>query len=50
MTAIEKLDLSARAYHRILKVAQTICDLSTSDHIQADHLYEALSFRNFDRQ
>jgi magnesium chelatase family protein len=47
--AIETLGLSARAYHRIIKVAQTIADLSESPRIESDHLGEALGLRNFDR-
>ncbi|MDA1334924.1 MAG: YifB family Mg chelatase-like AAA ATPase [bacterium] len=44
-TAAQKLDLSARAYHRILKVARTIADLSEKKNIEKDHLLEALQFR-----
>lgn len=43
--AIEKLHLSTRAYHRILKVALTIADLANQNKITANHLSEALSFR-----
>jgi magnesium chelatase family protein len=42
---IEKLNLSARAYHRILKVARTIADLSNNDNIQNEYLSEALAYR-----
>jgi magnesium chelatase family protein len=42
---MEKLDLSARAYHRILKLARTIADLAGSDNIEAAHLSEAISYR-----
>ncbi len=47
--AMEKLGLSARAYHRVLKVARTIADLAESDGIATTHLREALSYRNLDR-
>lgn len=47
--AIEKLNLSARAYDRILRVSRTIADLSNSKHIETPHLSEAISYRNFDR-
>ncbi len=47
--ALEKLGLSARACHRILRVARTIADLSESDNIGRAHLLEALSFRKLER-
>jgi magnesium chelatase family protein len=46
---LEKFKLSARAYHRILKVARTIADLAGSDHIETIHLTEAVSYRSMDR-
>lgn len=47
--AMEKLGLSARAYHRVLKVARTIADLAASERVNTLHLREALGYRSMER-
>lgn len=47
--AIERLDLSARAYHRVVKMARTIADLAGNADIQAPHIAEAVQYRRMDR-
>ena len=47
--AVDRLGLSARAYHRILRVARTIADLDASATIGTPHLAEAIAYRRVDR-
>lgn len=47
--AIDRLGLSARAYHRMLKVARTIADLEKSDQLRLEHAAEAIQYRTRDR-
>jgi magnesium chelatase family protein len=48
--AMQQLRLSARAYHRILKVARTIADLEGQEQLPVHHLSEAINYRRLDRQ
>jgi magnesium chelatase family protein len=48
--AMTDMNLSARAYDRILKVARTIADLAGADAITSDHVSEAVQYRTLDRQ
>jgi magnesium chelatase family protein len=47
--AVTRLNLSARAYHRVLRVARTIGDLASADKVGAPHVAEAIGYRGFDR-
>ena len=45
----DKLNLTARTYHKILRVARTLADMDESEQIKMSHLNEALCYRNIDK-
>lgn len=49
-SALERLGLSARGYHKVLRLALTIADMAGADSIQEEHVAEAISFRVLDRR
>ena len=49
-TAITRLALSARAYHRILKIARTVADLDDAAELQPKHVSEAIQYRSLERE
>ena len=49
-TAITRLGLSARAYHRVLKIARTIADLDGAPDLEPTHVSEAIQYRSLDRR
>ena len=49
VAAVRRLGLSARAYHRVLRLARTIADLAGSDRIDTQHIAESIQYRAWDR-
>jgi magnesium chelatase family protein len=49
-TAMQRLALSARAYHRVLRVARTLADLADDERVRSEHVAEAITFRQLDRR
>jgi magnesium chelatase family protein len=47
---VHRLGLSARAYHRVLKIARTIADLDGADSLDTGHVSEAVQYRSLDRK
>ena len=48
--AFKRFNMSARSYHRVLKLARTIADLDDSDNLSIAHLSEALQYRSFEQR
>ena len=50
LKALEKLHMSARSYHKLLKLARTIADLAAAELIRVEHIAEAISYRQQDKR
>jgi magnesium chelatase family protein len=50
LSALEKLRISARSYHKLLKLARTIADLAEAELIRVEHIAEAISYRRQDKK